>query len=130
MTGLKIQWRALGLLFMTLKYVRVYSTGEVHGKHIPYLSADASDTEAKHIFTTLYFRLSHRAGSPLNAALDYASKHHSVYEKDLLHLVSIPSISSLHEHLPDVRKAAEWLKTRLKSAGMQVQFNTGGFRFL
>eukprot|EP00884_Botryococcus_braunii_P001132 jgi/Botrbrau1/11019/Bobra.101_1s0017.1 len=59
------------------------------------------------------------AGTALDAALGYASKHHVVYEKDLLQLVSIPSISSLHEHLPDVRKAAEWLKKRLKSAGME-----------
>lgn len=72
---------------------------------------------------TFLIRVAHvgAAESALEQALAYAKKHQPLYEQELLHLVSIPSVSSLHEHLPDVRRAAEWLKKRLKSAGLEVQ---------
>jgi acetylornithine deacetylase/succinyl-diaminopimelate desuccinylase-like protein len=38
---------------------------------------------------------------------------------DLIELVAIPSISTLSEHAPDCRRAAEWLVSRLGQAGMQ-----------
>lgn len=50
------------------------------------------------------------------------------YRGDLDALLRIPSISSLPEHAPDVRRAAEWVAARLTAAGMEhVQFlETGG----
>ena len=61
------------------------------------------------------------SSSSLDAALDYlavgANKQRFV--KDLLDLVSIPSISSLPERKADVERAAVWCSERLKSAGLE-----------
>lgn len=59
--------------------------------------------------------------SSLDAALDYISldANKQRFIKDLLDLVSIPSISSLPERKPDVEKAATWCSERLKRAGLE-----------
>ena len=61
------------------------------------------------------------ASSVVDNALKYASQHTSEYDKDLVRLASIPSISSLPEHAGDVERAAAWLSDRMKSAGLEVR---------
>lgn len=61
------------------------------------------------------------ASTGVDNALKYASKHTSEYDKDLVQLASIPSISSLPEHAEDVERAAEWLSKRMKDAGLEVR---------
>ena len=58
--------------------------------------------------------------SSLDAALTYSSKHSAKADDDLIALASIPSISSLPEHLEDARVAAQWLEKKLKRIGLQV----------
>ncbi|MGH2509815.1 MAG: M20/M25/M40 family metallo-hydrolase, partial [Ktedonobacteraceae bacterium] len=50
------------------------------------------------------------------------------YLDELLHFLSIPSISALPEHASDVQQAAHWVAARLTTAGLeQVQIlPTGG----
>jgi len=62
-----------------------------------------------------------RPSSSLDAALDYISleKNKQRFVKDLLDLVSIPSISSLPERKPDVERAAVWCSERLEKAGLE-----------
>lgn len=43
------------------------------------------------------------------------------YNQELLELVAIPSVSSLPDNLPDLRRAAAWLEARLKAAGLEVR---------
>ena len=47
---------------------------------------------------------------------------------ELKDFLRIPSISALPEHAPDVRHAAEWVKTRLEAAGLEHSeiLETGG----
>ena len=61
------------------------------------------------------------ASTVVDNALKYASKHTSEYDKDLVQLASIPSISSLPEHAQDVERAAAWLTDRMKGAGLEVR---------
>jgi len=54
-------------------------------------------------------------------------EHQSLYLNELVEFLSIPSISSLHEHRPDVQKAAEWVAKKMKSAGIEhVRILTAG----
>lgn len=43
------------------------------------------------------------------------------YTRELLELVSIPSVSSLPEHQPDIERAAAWLQRRMRAAGLEVR---------
>eukprot|EP00873_Tetraselmis_striata_P042805 jgi/Tetstr1/463069/TSEL_008004.t1 len=52
-------------------------------------------------------------------ALRHLERNMPRYEAELLELVAIPSVSSLPERQPDVRRAAEWLVARLTAAGFQ-----------
>jgi hypothetical protein len=73
--------------------------------------------------TVLAYVAAHVRGSTLlDSALDHASKHTALYDKDLLELAAIPSISSLPENSGDVEKAAAWLSERLTDAGLEVRF--------
>lgn len=58
----------------------------------------------------------------------YLVEHQPRHQDELLHFLSIPSISSLPSHAGDVQRAAEWVAERLTTAGLeQVQiFPTGG----
>ena len=62
--------------------------------------------------------------SPLESALEHASKYGVLYDKDLLDLAAIPSVSALPEHAGDVEKAAAWLSDRLTAAGLEVQLRS------
>lgn len=58
----------------------------------------------------------------------YLVEHQSQHQDELLQFLSIPSISSLPDHVADVRRAAQWVAARLTAAGLEgVQIlETGG----
>jgi acetylornithine deacetylase/succinyl-diaminopimelate desuccinylase-like protein len=49
----------------------------------------------------------------------YLNGHRDRFIDELLEFLRIPSISSLPNHIPDVRRAAEWLEARMKTAGIE-----------
>ena len=49
----------------------------------------------------------------------YLTEHKERFLGELTEFLKIPSISSLPEHAPDVRRAAQWVKARLEAAGME-----------
>ena len=51
--------------------------------------------------------------------MNYYEQHHQDYLEGLKAFLRIPSISTLSEHKPDIRKAAEFVRDELKKAGMQ-----------
>lgn len=51
-------------------------------------------------------------------AVRYAQAHRDEALNELLDLLTIPSVSTLSEHQPDMRRAAEWLAAKLTSIGM------------
>ncbi len=55
--------------------------------------------------------------SATDAAVKYAKEHEQEFLEDLKALLRIPSISTLPEHQPDMRRAAEWIADRLKKLG-------------
>lgn len=52
------------------------------------------------------------------AAIDYANSHAEEHLNQLIELVSIPSISTLREHKPDIRRAAEWVGDQMVDIGL------------
>ena len=58
----------------------------------------------------------------------YLVEHQARHQDELLHFLSIPSISSLPSHAGEVQRAAQWVAERLTAAGLeQVQIlPTGG----
>ncbi len=58
----------------------------------------------------------------------YLEDHQEEMDQDLVHLLSIPSVSTLPHHATDVQRAAQWVATRLERAGVEhVQvLETGG----
>lgn len=57
----------------------------------------------------------------LEGSLAYISSRHGNYVEELKEIVSIPSVSAQAAHLPDILKAADWVKGRLVKAGLQVR---------
>lgn len=55
----------------------------------------------------------------LKAALGYRSGALERFRQDLLEMASMPTISSLPEHQPDIDACAEWLKAKLQKIGME-----------
>ena len=51
--------------------------------------------------------------------MNYFEQHHNEYLEGLKALLRIPSISTLTEHKPDIRRAAEFVRDALTRAGMQ-----------
>ena len=51
--------------------------------------------------------------------MNYYEQHHQDYLEGLKAFLRIPSISTLSEHKPDIRKAAEFVRNDLERAGMQ-----------
>lgn len=49
----------------------------------------------------------------------YFREHHTQYLDELMDFLRIPSVSSLPEHADDIRKAAEWVAARMKTAGIR-----------
>ncbi len=54
-----------------------------------------------------------------SSAIDYARRNQARFLDELKALLRIPSISTLPEHKPDVRRAAEVLAAELKRIGME-----------
>src|SRR5215469_14489263 len=52
--------------------------------------------------------------------MTYYQEHHSQFLEGLQSFLRIPSISTLSEHKSDVRRAAEFVRDELRSAGMTV----------
>ena len=52
-------------------------------------------------------------------ALKYAREHHPEYLAELKDFVSIPSVSTLSEYIPDMRRAAEWVCEQMERMGLQ-----------
>src|SRR5689334_1911440 len=50
--------------------------------------------------------------------MNYYQQHHSQFVEGLSTFLRIPSISTLSEHKPDIRRAAEFARDELKAAGM------------
>jgi acetylornithine deacetylase/succinyl-diaminopimelate desuccinylase-like protein len=51
--------------------------------------------------------------------MNYFQQHHQDYLEGLKAFLRIPSISTLSEHKPDIRKAAEFVRSELEKAGLQ-----------
>jgi len=49
----------------------------------------------------------------------YLDEHKDQFVNELLEFLRIPSISSLPDHRPDVKRAAEWVEARMKAAGIE-----------
>lgn len=54
-----------------------------------------------------------------HAAIEYADAHADDNLDELFDLLAIPSISTLREHIPDVRRAAEWVADGMVEIGLQ-----------
>ena len=59
------------------------------------------------------------------AAIDYAHEHRARFLEELKALLSIPSISTLPEHEPDMERAATWLAARLAECGIDSETISG-----
>src|SRR5579884_3611911 len=57
--------------------------------------------------------------SEMSNPTSYLEEHRSRFLSELVELLRIPSISALPEHAADVRRAAEWVASRLASAGIE-----------
>lgn len=53
------------------------------------------------------------------AVIDYANSHQDRHLSELIELVSIPSISTLREHIPDIRRAAQWVADQMVAIGLE-----------
>jgi acetylornithine deacetylase/succinyl-diaminopimelate desuccinylase-like protein len=54
----------------------------------------------------------------LQSALDFAQSRKDQQLQELIELVSIPSVSTLPEHQPDIRRAAEWVADHMRHIGL------------
>ncbi len=64
----------------------------------------------------------------LDAALQYAAVHHEPFLNELKEFLSIPSISALSQHKPDIQHAAQWLAQHATALGLRNArvFQTSG----
>jgi acetylornithine deacetylase/succinyl-diaminopimelate desuccinylase-like protein len=51
--------------------------------------------------------------------MNYYEQHHDSYLEGLKSFLRIPSISTLSEHKPDIKRAAEFVRTELERAGLE-----------
>lgn len=56
---------------------------------------------------------------PPSPALTYLEEHHERFQKELIEILRIPSISIAPEHKQDVEKAAGWLAQKLRLMGVE-----------
>jgi acetylornithine deacetylase/succinyl-diaminopimelate desuccinylase-like protein len=52
---------------------------------------------------------------------DYAREHARRFEQELIELLKIPSVSTQSQHGVDVRRAADWLETKMLDLGMTAR---------
>ena len=50
-------------------------------------------------------------------ALDYARSHRDAFREELKAFLRIPSVSTQEKHVPDIERAAAWLRDKLSEAG-------------
>ena len=55
----------------------------------------------------------------MDDAITFAHEQRETALKELIELLSIPSISTLPEHVGDVKRAGEWLSERLRGIGLE-----------
>ncbi len=55
----------------------------------------------------------------LNDALQYTASHHTAFLAELKEFLSLPSISALPEHRPDMQRAAQWLVDHFTVLGLR-----------
>ena len=55
----------------------------------------------------------------LNEALQYATSHRTTFLTELKELLSLPSISALPEHRPDMQRTAQWLADHFTAIGLR-----------
>jgi acetylornithine deacetylase/succinyl-diaminopimelate desuccinylase-like protein len=55
----------------------------------------------------------------MNQWENYLIEHQDQFINELLEFLRIPSVSGLSDHTPYVRRAAEWVETRMKTAGIE-----------
>jgi acetylornithine deacetylase/succinyl-diaminopimelate desuccinylase-like protein len=56
-----------------------------------------------------------------SGALEYAHQNRERFLAELQELLSIPSISTLPGHQPDIARAARWLQDRLSGMGLPAE---------
>jgi acetylornithine deacetylase/succinyl-diaminopimelate desuccinylase-like protein len=56
----------------------------------------------------------------LNAALQYANLHRDSFLTELREFLSIPSISALPDHKPDIQRTAQWLVDQFTAIGLRA----------
>lgn len=56
-----------------------------------------------------------------DSPLAYAHDNHDRFLSELIELVSIPSVSTLPEHRPDMQRAARWLTDRFNDIGVKAE---------
>ncbi|HEV8541884.1 MAG TPA: dipeptidase [Verrucomicrobiae bacterium] len=63
----------------------------------------------------------------MDQVLDYLRANRDRFVRELIEYVGIPSVSAQEQHKPDMRRAAEWIARRAKSAGLEPAiFETKG----
>lgn len=55
----------------------------------------------------------------MEAILAYLEHHRDRYLKELSELLSIPSVSTSKEHVPDLLRCADWVASHMRSIGLQ-----------
>ena len=54
-----------------------------------------------------------------SSAVDFARTHQQRFLNELKDLLRIPSVSTLDEHKPDIKRAADYVATELRRIGME-----------
>ena len=52
-------------------------------------------------------------------AIEYARSQHKRYLAEFIEFLSIPSVSTLSEHKPDMLRAADWVARQMTNMGLQ-----------
>ncbi|MGD9637237.1 MAG: dipeptidase [Pirellulales bacterium] len=67
----------------------------------------------------------------MTAFADYIASHQQVFVDDLCDLLRIPSVSADSQHVPDIRRAAEWMAARFERMGLKTELvPTSGHPFV
>jgi acetylornithine deacetylase/succinyl-diaminopimelate desuccinylase-like protein len=57
----------------------------------------------------------------ISAAISYLDQHKDRFQTELFDLLKIPSISAQKDHATDMRRAAQWVLDRCKTAGLRAE---------
>jgi acetylornithine deacetylase/succinyl-diaminopimelate desuccinylase-like protein len=56
----------------------------------------------------------------IETALNYVREHRDAHQKELIEVLSIPSVSTLAEHKPDIERCANWLADQLRRLNLDT----------